>query len=118
VALSPDDDDADSLGERLLHDIREVFNAWIGEHRGTIEHEMTSAEIVKRLHAIEGRSWAEMPGRNPRPLTSNLLARLLRPFKVFPTTIGPEQDRRKGYRLLAFADAFERHLSPLAPTEG
>jgi hypothetical protein len=114
AALTPDDDDADSLGERLLHDIREVFDAWISEHPGTTEHEMTSAEIVKRLHDMEGRPWAEMPGRNPRPLTTNVLARLLRPFGVYPTMIGPEQNRRKGYRLLAFTDAFAHH----PPSEG
>ncbi len=109
-ALAAEDDDADSLGERLLHDIREAFNNWIAEHSGTLQHEMTSAELVKRLLDMEGRPWAELPGRNPRPLTANKLARLLRPFGVGPCQVGPERERVKGYRLLDFEDAFTRHL--------
>jgi putative DNA primase/helicase len=118
TALAPDDDDADSLGERLLHDVRQTFNAWIAENPGAVQHEMASAEIVKRLHAIEGRPWAEMPGPTARPLTTNALARLLRPFKVFPTDVGHRDARVKGYRLLSFSEAFDRHLTPLRPSEG
>jgi hypothetical protein len=106
------------LVERLIHDIREVLNAWIAENPHTTDHEMTSAEIVKRLHVMEERSCTEMPVRNPRPLTTNLLARLLRPFKVYPGKVGPKTHRVHGYRLLAFADAFARHPLPSKPVEG
>ena len=117
AGLTPDEDDADSLGEQLLHDMREVFNAWIVENAGTTQHEMTSAAIVERLLAMEERPWPEM-GRARKPLTQNMLARLLRPFRVRPGDIGPEGKRQKGYRLLAFADAFARHLAPLTPSKG
>ena len=101
------DDDADSLGEQLLRDIRDVFNDRVAEKPTT---EMESAEIVRRLVDIEGRPWADLPGRRPGPLTPARLARLLNPFGIMPIDIGPEHHRRKGYRMVAFDDAFERHL--------
>jgi len=66
-----------------------------------------SSEMVKRLVEKEGRPWAELPGRRPGPVTT---ARLAAPFKIRPEDTGDKHHRRKGYRLLAFADAFERHL--------
>ena len=109
------DDDADSMGEQLLRDLREVFGEWVAERTtaGAQPAELTeidSAEIVKRLVEREGRPWAELPGRRPGPLTTARLARLLAPFKIRPEDVGDKHHRRKGYRLLAFADAFERHL--------
>jgi len=107
-------DDADSLGEQLLADLRDVFGEWAEQHRSAARAadatEMESAEIVRRLLAKDGRPWAELPGRRPGPLTTARLARLLKPFGIAPGDIGPEGRRRKGYHLLAFADAFERHL--------
>ncbi|HZD29398.1 MAG TPA: hypothetical protein VE251_11985, partial [Xanthobacteraceae bacterium] len=38
--------------------------------------EITSADLVKALVAIEGRPWAEL-GKSRRPLTQNKLARML-----------------------------------------
>ena len=109
------DNDADSLGEQLLADLRDVFNEWVAEQRPATARpedatEMESAEIVNRLTAMEGRPWADLPGRRPGPLTTARLARLLKPFGIRPGDIGPEDARKKGYKILAFADAFERHL--------
>jgi hypothetical protein len=109
------DDDADSLGEQLLGDLRDVFGEWANEHQGAARPadatEMESAEIVKRLVALESRPWADMTGRRPGPLTTAKLARLLKPFGIKPGDIGREDARKKGYKLLAFSEAFERHLS-------
>lgn len=111
-----DDDDADSLGERLLADLRDVFNDWTAEQvragaKPEDATEIESEEIVKRLIAMEGRPWADMPGRRGGPLTKARLARLLAPFRIYPGDVGPKTARRKGYAVLAFSDAFERHLS-------
>ena len=106
-----EDDSTVSLGERLLADLRDAFGQWVAENPGMTDHEMESAEVVRRLTAMEERGWTEMPGRRGGPLTQHRLARLLAPFGVRPEMIGPEDRRRKGYRLLAFSDAFERHLS-------
>jgi hypothetical protein len=44
-------------------------------------------------------------------MTKSVLARLLKPFKIFPTTIRLDGDRTaKGYYLGAFEDAFARYL--------
>lgn len=56
AALTPtDDDDAASLGERLLADIRTVFD----------RDELASDELVNKLVALEGRPWADL-GRTGR----------------------------------------------------
>jgi hypothetical protein len=54
--------------ELLLGDIRDAF-AKEGEA------EIASADLVKALVAIEGRSWAEM-GKARKPMTQNMLARI------------------------------------------
>lgn len=98
-----DDDDAASLGEKLLADVRAVFD----------QPELTSQELVDRLKAQEGRPWADL-GRSVDGLTTNRLARMLKPFGVVPTKVGPDAARLRGYRLTAFAEAFERHLGPIS----
>lgn len=111
-----DNDDSDSLGERLLADVRGVFDEWVAEQskqgvpQEKIRHEMTSAGLVGKLVAMEGRPWAEMPGRRSGPLTTARLARLLSPFKVHPVWSGPEHRRARAYRVTDFEDAFDRHL--------
>ena len=103
IALTPSEDENASRGEQLLADIRIVFD----------QEELTSNELVERLIGLEGRPWAEF-GRSGRHLTMNALARLLKPFGIRPSFIGPEAARSRGYRRAAFTDPFERHLPPLA----
>ena len=43
-------------------------------------------------------------------MTPTRLAPMLRPLKIKPTDIGPEDDRKRGYRLNEFAEAFDRYL--------
>src|SRR5215831_19620373 len=64
ASRSADDHDASRL-ELLLGDIRDVFQ----------EIEMSSADLVKGLVAIEGRPWTEL-GKSRKPLTQNGLARM------------------------------------------
>ena len=99
AALIVTDDDTETLGVKLLGDIRQLFT----------ENEISSQELVERLLRLEGRPWAEL--NRGRPLTTNRLARLLKPFVIFPTDIGPENARLRGYRLERFADAFGRYLT-------
>jgi hypothetical protein len=78
--------------------------------------EIPSAILVQKLIELQGRPWAEMPGRDgkdgSKQLSQNRLARLLKPVSVFPEQIGPR--RVSGYRRAHFAEAFERYL----PDEG
>ena len=49
-------------------------------------------------------------GRERKPLTATRLAKMLEPLKIKPTDIGPKDDRKRGYRLDQFAEAFDRYL--------
>ena len=88
ASRSADDHDASRL-ELLLGDIRDVFK----------EIEMSSADLVKGLVAIEGRPWAEL-GKSRKPLTQNGLARMLKPLAIGPDKIGPETKRPVQARLV------------------
>ena len=92
----------DAQLELLLGDIRETF----GE-----QTEMRSADLAEALVALEGRPWAEM-GRSGKPLNPNRLARMLKPLGIAPIMIGPETDRKRGYKIADFGDAFDRYLEP------
>jgi len=100
ASRSADGDDASRL-ELLLGDIRDVFK----------EIEMSSADLVKGLVAIEGRPWAEL-GKSRKPLSQNRLARTLKPLGIAPKNVGPEDARVRGYILADFKEAFERYLVP------
>src|SRR5215831_11278210 len=65
--LSPSSDDASRL-RLLLADIRDVFAKEGAVERGA---EISSADIIKALVAIEGRPWAERGknGKRGKPLT-------------------------------------------------
>jgi hypothetical protein len=66
MTILPPGDDVSRL-ELLLADIRDAF-----AKEGV---EIPSADLVKALVAIEGRSWAEM-GKARKPMTQNMLARI------------------------------------------
>jgi Protein of unknown function (DUF3631) len=110
-ALIVTDDGAETLDIKLLADIRAVFtndtlkNVVISDTETTI----TSQDLVDYLVHMEGRPWAEM-GRTAKPLTQNRLARMLVNFRIVPGYVGPESDRKRGYVLARFLDAFARHL--------
>jgi Protein of unknown function (DUF3631)/RepB DNA-primase from phage plasmid len=113
------DDDA-SLLELLLGDIRNAFvtkGKTVRDQRsGKWERiEITSADLVEALKAIEGRPWADAVGRNrDKALTTNLLARMLKRLRppVVPQKVGPEDARVSGYVREHFVEPFERYLPP------
>jgi hypothetical protein len=90
-------------GVQLLQDIWRVF-----EDRKVTE--MTSDALTSALVEIEGSPWAE--GSRGRPLTQHKLAKLLKPFKVYPNRIGDRDSRLRGYKVSWFQDAFARYLAP------
>jgi hypothetical protein len=89
----------------LLRDLRSLFEQ-------VQKPELSSAEIVAALAALEDRSWAEY-GRARKPISKNQLASLLRTFDIHSVDIGPVTARVKGYRYKDCQDAFERYLSGL-----
>jgi hypothetical protein len=106
VQLCTDSQNADdSIGVRLLTDIRHVLEA-----RDT--EKISSTDLVDALAAIETSPWGEWS--HGRPITAPKLARLLRPFGVTPHTIRMGSDTSKGYELADFEDSFRRYLKPPA----
>ncbi len=110
-----DDDDADSLGERLLADVRNAFDAWFAEQveaNKEPKHELSPAVLVERLVAMEGRPWPEM-GRSRKPLTTTMFARMVGKFGVLRRRLWDAEAKKAGpwvYLRTDFADAFERYL--------
>ncbi len=108
LKLSGGGDDNDDAGVALLADIREVFAG---------NDAMFSKDLAADLACLDDRPWARWHKGNP--ISTNAIARLLKPFKIGPTTIRDNQNVAKGYKSEFFADAWERYLkkenSPYAP---
>jgi hypothetical protein len=88
----------ESLKATLLADIRTALGN---------QPSISSTELAKALGAMEGRPWPEY-GRSRKPITTNGVARLLKPLMIKP------HHAREGNEYLAsdFSDAFERYLGP------
>lgn len=96
----------DSLALRLLADMREVWPDG--------EVKIFTAELLKRLKAIEDGPWA-----SDERFDGRKLSRLLRPFGVTPQTVQIGKDNRKGYYREHAEAAFSRYLAsrPSEPSE-
>jgi hypothetical protein len=103
VALSGDEDVLDdTLGVRLLADIRAAFAA-NGDRLAT-------AALLDALKADEEAPWLDWRGTG---LNARRLGDLLRRYGVTSRTVRfSDETTAKGYRLDQFADAFERYLPP------
>lgn len=88
-----------SLKTELLTDIRGIF-----EDKDAI----SSEDLVAALNALEDHPWCEF--NHNKPLTQRTLAKLLRPFDIGPDVIRVGDRTPRGYRKLAFADAWSRYL--------
>jgi len=115
ITVSSGDAQADdSLGVRLLEDIRRTFN-----ERGS--DRITTADLVADLVSDAESPWVEL--HKGKPITAAGLARLLKPFGISSRTIwlGEEPDgeprgsaarekTKKGYHRERFEDAWGRYL--------
>ena len=100
VSAADDDSSESSLRLTLLRDLQTVFGDAQNLHTNT---------ILARLHALEDSPWGDLYGR---PMTSNDLAKMLKPYEVKPTDVretgtGPN---RKGYRRADLHSAWVRYL--------
>ena len=90
----------------LLSDLRDLF-----QERGV--DRLFSEEIIKALVRMEHRPWPEWD--HGKPLSTNHLAKLLKPFDVRPRSIRIENKTGKGYTLEDLNDTFLRYL-PAEPS--
>jgi len=94
--------DTTSFRTLLLTDIKTVFEVCNAD-------KVSSQEIADKLAAMEGHPWAELS--RGRPITTNALARLLKPFGIIPSMIRIGSNTIRGYTRDQFADAWGRYLS-------
>ncbi len=95
----------ESLSVRLLCDLRAVFAG-----RMTLQ----TTEAIASLVQLETTApWADLFGRKSAGGTglaaASMLARLLKPFDIGPTTIRFQSGTAKGYRRQDFSDAWARY---------
>ncbi len=94
--------DDQSIGVRLLADIRGIF-----QDRDV--DRIPSVELATALAEIETSPWGEW-GKAGKPLSTAKLARLLGRFAIVPHSVRVGDRTPKGYTLGDFQDAFERYL--------
>ena len=101
--------DRESLGVRLLGDIRRVF-----DENGLDRLETTV--LIEELCEDESAPWGDWHGRR---LTPQALARLLRPFGIAPCRWREGERVVRGYAREAFLDVFSRYLhsEPSQPSQ-
>jgi putative DNA primase/helicase len=97
-----------SGGAMLLTDIRQIFEA--RRKRGVKDADrISSNDLVAALMTLTDRPWGTWS--RGKPITSSSVARLLKPFNVFPHMIRlVNGSRPNGYKLDQFDDAFGRYL--------
>jgi hypothetical protein len=105
---APDIDEVSRL-ELLLGDVRDIFDALLGDLLDKAQR-IGSAEMIEKLCAIEPRPWSEY-GKSGKAITQNQLARLLKPLGIAPVQIRVEGEKTRGYERAQFEEAFARYLA-------
>jgi len=96
----------ESIGPRLLKDIKNIFGFRPGER-------IFSADLVEALITLKESPWGEY--NKGKPLTQNGLAELLKPFGIYSKTLRIDDKQRKGYTSDCFKDAFKRYIPSTPP---
>jgi putative DNA primase/helicase len=104
--LSGEPDD-ESRPIELLKDIKTVFDG-DPETESDGCDKISSADLIAKLNDMDGRPWADY--RRGNGITSNQVARILKPFRIYPRQIRIDAKTLKGYRLEWFSDALSRYL--------
>jgi hypothetical protein len=94
---------SESLGIRLLKDVRDVFAGRPAMHTG---------ELLDGLHAIDEAPWADLRGK---PLDARGLGRRLARYAVHPKSVRVGDLARKGYAAEDLHDAWTRYLPRPSP---
>ena len=66
-----------------------------------------SQQLIDKLTAHPDSEWTEW--RHGKAISQAQLARLLKPFRIFPEQVRVSGQQVRGYRLLQFKDAWERY---------
>jgi hypothetical protein len=93
-------EESESLGVRLLHDLRNIFEKEKAER-------LSTGTILEKLHEADEAPWGSLRGE---PLDARGLARLLKPYGIRPKQIREGEQTHKGYKQEDFEDAWSRYL--------
>ena len=91
----------ESAPAMLMADLSEIFQE-------TKADELFTEEILNDLNRMEHRPWAGW--HRGEHLRAYGLAKLLKPFKVYPGTVRRDKRTAKGYKRASFDEAFARYL--------
>ncbi len=97
--------DSRTAGSQALAAIKTIFDSIEDDAIG-------SEELCHKLAADPDSEWAEW-GKSRKPITQAQLARLLKPFGIFPDRVRPSRlggEQIRGYHRSWFEDAWERYL--------
>lgn len=94
-----DREDTESLGVRVLRDLRNIFD-------GKKAERLSTDVLLRKLRAAEDAPWGSLRGE---PLDARGLARLLKPYGVRPEKLREGKDTFRGYRRSNFEDAWSRY---------
>lgn len=97
----------DSLGVRLLADIRRVLD----EQRA---NRIKTAELLWALAGVEESPWGDWFGKT---MSAQALSKLLKPFGIKTMPVRVEGETVRGYKREQFEDAWARYLPPPAVTD-
>jgi hypothetical protein len=100
-------EDSDSLGVRLLRDIRAVFDEKKADR-------LPTGKLLEALHAVEEAPWGSLRGES---LDARTLARMLKPYGIKPEKLREGEHTFRGYRRASFEDAWTRY-TPSTAEEG
>lgn len=106
IKLTGSDEEAPSLNQELLGDIRAVFD------RLKVER-IFSADLLAELCSDEESAWATY--NRGKPVAPRQLSKRLAEFGIAPKQLKIKFENRNGYELAQFADAFARYLA--SPTD-
>lgn len=104
------DAESDTLGGRLLADLRRVLDLLQNPER------VRTSDLLRELHAVEDGPWKRY-GYRREPLEADDLARLLKPYGIRPMQLRVGADKVRGYRTADFADALARYGAGDEPEE-
>ena len=90
----------------LLADIKSIWES----DKNQQEDFLKTSVILKSLHEMEARPWGAW-GKQEKPMTPQVLARLLKPYDPKPTNKRVGSTVLKGYMRSDFEDAWLRYLS-------
>lgn len=99
--------ESDSIGVRLLADIRSIF-------RASSARRLRSRDLVASLLDIEEAPWGDFRGK---PLGGGALARLLRPYGIKPRMLRSGDKTARGYERVDFEEDWSRYLPEAAEPE-